>query len=100
VIRFYETGGLLRACPLGMLMAITLSALWREAGTRANPSPGRLWVGWFVVLPWLLMLGWARFVAPETATGLPGLAMVFFGGLDEGPVLFQSARTTDSRDLS
>lgn len=92
VIRFYEIGGLLMAWPLGMMMAIALSALWREAGTRVNPSRGRLWVAWLVVLPWLLLLAWARFLAPETATGLPGLAMAFFGGLDEGPVLLQKAR--------
>jgi len=92
VLGFYEIGGLLMALPLGGMMVVTLSALWKEAGTRVNPPRDRLWLAWFVVLPWLLLLAWARFVAPQTTAGLPGIARVFFGGSGEGPALLQSAR--------
>jgi len=92
VLGFYEIGGLLMALPLGAMMVVALSALWKEAGTRVNPPRDRLWLAWFFVLPWLLLLAWARFVAPETTTGLPGLARVFFGGSGEGPELLQFAR--------
>jgi len=97
VLGFYEIGGLLMALPLGVTMVVTLSALWKEAGSRVNPPRGRLWLAWFIVLPWLLLLAWARFVAPETTTGLPGLAKVFFGGSGEGAALLQSARAVHIR---
>ena len=89
---FYELGGLLAAFPFGMMMIAVLSALWKEAGTQLNPPLRRLWTVWLFVLPWLLLLAWARFVAPATTTGLPGLAKVFFGGSGEGPALLQLAR--------
>jgi len=92
VLGFYEIGGPLMALPLGVLMVISLSALWKEAGTRVNPPRVRLWLAWLFVLPWLMVLAWARFVAPLTTSGFLGLAMMFLGGSGEGSALLQSVR--------
>jgi len=92
IINLAELMGPVAAALLFSLGAATLAEIWKEAGTRVNPPLWRLWVIWFFVLPWLLLLAWARFIAPETATGIPGLLMVFFGGSSEGPVLLQIVR--------
>jgi hypothetical protein len=89
---FYAIGGVLMAFPFGMMLIVTLSALWREAGTRVNPPLKRLWAVWLFVLPWLLVIAWAQFMAPEDPTGVLGLVVLFFGGSPEAPALLRAVR--------